>query len=117
MIVVEMISGDTFALAVEGAPVASGSGTSGTVSYTFGADRLVASVGAQNDDSWTGSFECAAAPAPSGTTSLAVPAWVQAYGRDDADASCEDGWSPSWQAWAEPVTGGWVCTRSIPSRG
>jgi hypothetical protein len=45
-----------------------------------------------------------------------IPAWVQAYGRAK-DAICEDGWSPSWESWAEPVTGGWVCTRSIPSLG
>jgi hypothetical protein len=46
-----------------------------------------------------------------------IPAWVQAYGRASADAKCEDGWDPSWQSWAEPVIGGWVCTRSIPSLG
>lgn len=45
-----------------------------------------------------------------------IPAWVQAYGRDK-DGTCEDGWDASWQSWAEPVTGGWVCTRSIPSLG
>ena len=52
----------------------------------------------------------AEAPAP-------IPAWVQAYGRFGADAKCADGWSPSWQSWAESVTGGWVCDRSIPSLG
>jgi hypothetical protein len=46
-----------------------------------------------------------------------IPAWVQAYGREGAKAACLDGWDASWQAWAEPVTGGWVCTRSIPSLG
>lgn len=46
-----------------------------------------------------------------------IPAWVQSYGRFGADATCEDGWSASWQAWAQEVTGGWVCTRSIPSLG
>jgi hypothetical protein len=46
-----------------------------------------------------------------------IPAWVQAYGRDSRDATCLDGWDASWQSWAEPVTGGWVCTRSIPSLG
>jgi hypothetical protein len=46
-----------------------------------------------------------------------IPDWVQAYGRVNEDAPCEIGWNPSWQAWAEPVTGGWVCTRSIPSLG
>jgi hypothetical protein len=46
-----------------------------------------------------------------------IPAWVQAYARGGADAACESGWDASWQSWAEPVTGGWVCTRSIPSLG
>lgn len=46
-----------------------------------------------------------------------IPEWVQAYGRASADATCEDGWGPSWQEWAQQVTGGWVCTRSIPSLG
>jgi hypothetical protein len=42
---------------------------------------------------------------------------VQAYGRFGADATCDDGWNASWQEWAVPVTGGWVCTRSVPSLG
>jgi hypothetical protein len=46
-----------------------------------------------------------------------IPEWVQAYGRHGADAACVDGWGTSWQSWAVPVTGGWVCTRSIPSLG
>ena len=46
-----------------------------------------------------------------------IPSWVQAYGRASANATCIDGWASSWQKWAEPVTGGWVCTRSIPSLG
>jgi hypothetical protein len=45
-----------------------------------------------------------------------IPACVQSYGRDK-DATCENGWDASWQEWAKPVTGGRVCTRSIPSRG
>lgn len=50
------------------------------------------------------------APAP-------IPAWVQAVGRPGASAGCEPGWGPSWQQWAVPITGGWVCTRSIPAYG
>jgi hypothetical protein len=46
-----------------------------------------------------------------------IPAWVQSNRRASADATCIDGWNPSWESWAEPVTGGWVCTRSIPSLG
>lgn len=52
-----------------------------------------------------------------GGSASPIPAWVQAYGRSGPDATCEDGWNPSWQSWAEPVTGGWVCTRSIPVYG
>lgn len=52
----------------------------------------------------------------SASTAAAIPSWVQAYGRD-RDATCEEGWVPSWQEWAQSVTGGWVCTRSIPSLG
>lgn len=55
-----------------------------------------------------------AAPA---ADSAPIPPWVQAYGRASANAACEDGWDPSWQEWAQPMTGGWVCTRSIPSLG
>ena len=58
---------------------------------------------------------CAAAP--ESRNGDPIPAWVQAYGRVGGDAACLDGWDPSWQEWAEPVTGGWVCTRSIPSLG
>ncbi len=53
----------------------------------------------------------------SAASGIPIPEWVQAYGRFGANATCEDGWKPSWQHWAEPITGGWVCTRSIPSLG
>ncbi len=46
----------------------------------------------------------------------AIPAWVQAYGRSAGD-DCLKGWGPSWQAWAVPVTGGWVCTRNVAALG
>jgi hypothetical protein len=58
-------------------------------------------------------FQCGLAPAPSPAP---IPTWVQAYGRVQ-DAACETGWDASWQEWAVPVTGGWVCPRSIPSLG
>ena len=65
------------------------------------------------------SVTASASDTPSDTAADAppIPSWVQAYGRAGQDAACEDGWAPSWQSWAEPVTGGWVCTRSIPSLG
>jgi hypothetical protein len=54
---------------------------------------------------------------PAADLASPIPAWVQAYGRPDADATCDAGWDPSWQEWAVPATGGWVCTRAIPSLG
>jgi hypothetical protein len=56
-------------------------------------------------------------PVASSAGAPPIPAWVQAYGRASADAKCLDGWDQSWQSWAEKVTGGWVCTRNIPSLG
>lgn len=46
-----------------------------------------------------------------------IPGWQQSVGRASATATCAAGWQPSWQQWAEHVTGGWVCTRTIPSLG
>lgn len=56
-------------------------------------------------------------PTTTGPAPLPIPDWVQAYGRAGKDAACQDAWGQSWQKWAEPVTGGWVCTRTIPSLG
>lgn len=64
-----------------------------------------------------GTFTVPVVPcADNGESSPPIPAWVQAYGRGK-DATCLEGWNPSWQSWAEPVTDGWVCTRDIPSLG
>lgn len=46
-----------------------------------------------------------------------IPDWQQSVGRPSANATCAAGWQPSWQQWAERITGGWVCTRTIPSLG
>lgn len=54
---------------------------------------------------------------PAGDPATPIPMWVQAFGRNGRDATCPVGWDPSWQEWAERVSGGWVCTRSIPSIG
>lgn len=98
----------------------------GSVSYTFPAD-VTTSVGSslsrEFDRDRIGDFVFACtepAPAPPGPVVVdasPIPAWVQASGRASQDANCPTGWSPSWQKWAEPVTGGWVCTRTIPSLG
>jgi hypothetical protein len=55
--------------------------------------------------------------AAAASTDAPIPDWVQAYGRADKDASCRDGWSPSYAMWPNNGTGGWVCTREIPSLG
>lgn len=59
----------------------------------------------------------ASEPPTDGPAATVIPDWVQAYGRVGEDAKCEAGWNPSWQMWAERITGGWVCTRTIPSLG
>jgi hypothetical protein len=46
-----------------------------------------------------------------------IPPWVQGYGRASAQAACDDGWLASWEQWPHGGSGGWVCTRSIPSLG
>lgn len=50
-------------------------------------------------------------------TPEAAPPWLQAYAVSSASADCRTGWARSWQPWAEAVSGGWVCTRTIPSLG
>lgn len=62
-------------------------------------------------------FGMSADAAPPIAAAPLIPAWVQAHGRATQTTTCIDGWNPSWQAWAQPATGGWVCTRSIPSLG
>ena len=39
--------------------------------------------------------------------------WFQSYGREDADATCEEGWYPSWAYWPNDGAGGWVCNREV----
>lgn len=61
-----------------------------------------------------------------------IPDWIQAYGRSGPDQDCPAGYNPSWaggpgaevvaytkswQQWMNLGTGGWVCTRTIPSLG
>ena len=58
-----------------------------------------------------------AGPAPAPAPAPPIPPWVQAYGIFHPDDACVTGWGSSWQPWAEPITGGWVCTRTIPSLG
>lgn len=99
----------------------------GSVTYLFATDTVADGNSLVVGGTGTWSISCGdpaltsepASKAESGPTSspAPIPAWVQAYGRADKDATCIDGWSPSWQKWSEPVTGGWVCTRSIPSLG
>ena len=47
----------------------------------------------------------------SGAASQDFTVRQEAVGRSSATASCPAGWGASWQSWAVPVTGGWVCVR------
>ena len=95
--------------------VASTTSVPGTITYSIPA-RLAAPAYVSIRVVVTGGVAalttaCSPAPGP-----VPAPAWVQAYGRGEA-APCDAGWNASWQEWAVPVTGGWVCTRSVPSLG
>ena len=50
-------------------------------------------------------------------TEKPIPPWVQSYGRGSAGESCKEGWNASWEKWPNGNTGGYVCTRIIPSLG
>jgi hypothetical protein len=95
--------------------VASTSTVPGTITYVIPAERAAPELVAfrivvNGPGAVTVTGTC-------GPASPVVPAWLQAYGRGGEAAACATGWSPSWQQWAVPVTGGWVCTRSVPSLG
>jgi hypothetical protein len=76
---------------------------------TFGRGRMVTTGGLVNV------VTSCDAPVPV-SEAATIPQWVQAVGRHQ-DEACEVGWDASWQPWAGSVTGGWVCTRSIPALG
>ena len=95
-----------------------------TMSYTVTAADVAAGSWAPNFKAdITGSVSSATItitcgnPSSPASSAAAIPAWVQAYGIFLQDDACLTGWTNSWQEWAVPVTGGWVCTRSIPSLG
>lgn len=52
-----------------------------------------------------------------GAPDMPIPMWVQAFARANADASCPDGWTASWDQWPNGGEGGFVCQRSIKSFG
>lgn len=96
------------------APVV-GVGTGIQVAYVDGSQVPVTTV----------TVVSSARPAP-------IPDWIQAYGRSGPDEDCPSGYNPSWaggpgsdvvayskswQQWMNAGTGGWVCTRTIPSLG
>lgn len=88
----------------------------GVLSYTFeaGIDTTIGWVSAVANVTW--SAVCDLAPAEMVSGSL-IPPWVQGYGRTHAADTCLHGWNPSWELWPHGGTGGWVCTREIPSLG
>ncbi len=77
------------------------------VQYVFGTEYSGLTPSASNSCSGGSSGARAAS---------VIPPWVQAYGRS-AGEGCIEGWAPSWEQWAVNVTGGWVCTRTVPSLG
>lgn len=118
------VLGATVQLQVPGGVVVDSRVGAGTVAYVFPADVVASgnsALGGIATGTW--SITCGVPGLTSDSTSgsassgAQIPAWIQAYGRASKDATCLDGWDTSWQSWAEPVTGGWVCTRSIPSLG
>jgi hypothetical protein len=109
-------SGGTLSLQVpetdEKASATAPAGVPTTVSYTFPTDqttKFYTQVNSFAQTAWT--ITCTRpAPAP-------IPDWLQAYGIFRQLDPCREGWSNSWHEWALPITGGWVCTRTIPSLG
>jgi hypothetical protein len=43
--------------------------------------------------------------------------WQLAYGRASAEATCDAGWSASWQQWPNAGAGGWVCVKDVVKYG
>jgi hypothetical protein len=64
-------------------------------------------------------WSCGLAPVVPTVIPTTVPILDQllAFGRLDTNVPCPTGWGESWHPWAVPVTGGPVCTRTIPSLG
>jgi len=52
-----------------------------------------------------------------GTSAGPTEYWHQSVGRATVDATCEAGWSASWEQWMHAGTGGWVCTRDVVMYG
>lgn len=109
---VEILAPDPFVT------VASTSTVPGAIAYVIPADRAAPElvslrIRVNGPGVVAATSDCRSAPEPAAP----VPAWQQAYGRASQDADCADGWNPSWQEWALPVTGGWVCTRTVPAIG
>lgn len=96
-----------------------------TLSYTFPTDapgqevyaRLSGDVTGARITITCGASSSSASNSASNSASIPIPPWVQAYGIFHHDDACLTAWTSSWQKWAEPITGGWVCTRTIPSLG
>ena len=48
---------------------------------------------------------------PPGTKDLTT--WLQSVARPSADAACPRGYTPSWAAWPNEATGGYVCNKTV----
>lgn len=47
------------------------------------------------------------------SASAARPIWHLSLGRASAEATCTQGYAPSWAQWPNGGTGGWVCNRDV----
>jgi len=53
-----------------------------------------------------------ASPAPASDATPPPPPWLKAYARASALDTCDEGWTPSYAAWPNDGTGGWVCEQT-----
>lgn len=55
--------------------------------------------------------------ASGGTTAsdneVGPPSWHKSYQRANKEEACQSGWNPSYAAWANSNSGGWVCVQEL----
>jgi len=127
-----VVVGEAFAFSASLAP----SACTGAITYSLDRDPLTGSAGSYSlttspvstEDWLSGSYTLTSSyPGGGGcasstiTTTISIrepdggspPPWLQAYGRQDAETACAEGWNPSWAEWAVPFTGGFTCERRL----
>jgi surface protein len=83
-------------------------GPSGTGTIYQPGDSLTASVNVTLYANWV---DTNPVPAPNAPIVLPAP-WLQAYERPGPNASCVEGWNPSWAQWPADGRGGYTCEKS-----